>query len=467
MPLKRRAKATRAANWRRMDAWTSGGSWLLESKHDMISSGTDDGSSPAIRSEDPASRGGAPDSLSVSSLNIRLAHTARAFVLPGLLALTGMASPAAAQATHATVPEPLPDGCVIDHLLADDSAEYDTRATGPATVVDLSITGPSANRIDIVFIGDDYTEDTLDNFADVVDQIRGDLFTVSPFKEYRDYFNVRRIDIAAGEYSMSTSRFRTEDALEHLEADQHEIVALVSKRDNQGRAWSLSWTDREGNWRWTGVGLASATGRWNFKVFAHEFGHSFGRLDDEYDGMCQASRAPNISATGDRETLKWAHWIGVDGYGGTDLDPEETPVPASPEMYSYYLGRTVSAYQFARMATGVQRGSRSCDTLLAPRNALTRFPNRACRLRPEKRLWGCAIYRWPSPVSGLFRRKACARTVPSPSGVCHSLLPFSALPRTGFGGAVPPAPGFGRFRHLRVSGNAHKPLNFQGETHHG
>ena len=27
-----------AANWRRMDAWTSGGSWLLESKHDMISS---------------------------------------------------------------------------------------------------------------------------------------------------------------------------------------------------------------------------------------------------------------------------------------------------------------------------------------------------------------------------------------------------------------------------------------------
>ena len=165
MPLKRRAKATRAANWRRMAAWTSGGSWLLESKHDIISSGTDDGSSPAIRSEDPASRGGAPDSLSVSSLNIRLAHTERAFVLPGLLALTGMASLAAAQATHATVPEPLPDGCVIDHLLADDSAEYDTRATGPATVVDLSITGPSANRIDIVFIGDDYTEDTLDDFA--------------------------------------------------------------------------------------------------------------------------------------------------------------------------------------------------------------------------------------------------------------------------------------------------------------
>ena len=69
--------------------------------------------------------------------------------------------------------------------------------------------------------------------------------------------------------------------------------------------------------------------------------------------------------------------------------------------------------------------------------------------------------------SGLFRRKARARTVPSPGGVWHSLLPLSALPVTGFGGAVPPVSGFGRFRHSRVSGNAHKPLNFQEETHHG
>ena len=62
--------------------------------------------------------------------------------------------------------------------------------------------------------------------------------------------------------------------------------------------------------------------------------------------------------------------------------------------------------------------------------------------------------------SGLFRRKARARRVPSPEGVWHSLVPLSALPVTGFGGAVPSASGFGRFRHSRVSGNAHKPLTF-------
>ena len=69
--------------------------------------------------------------------------------------------------------------------------------------------------------------------------------------------------------------------------------------------------------------------------------------------------------------------------------------------------------------------------------------------------------------SGLFRRTARARTVPSPGGVWHSLLPLSALPVAGFGGAVPPASGFSRFRHVWVSGNAHNPLNFQEETDHG
>ena len=57
--------------------------------------------------------------------------------------------------------------------------------------------------------------------------------------------------------------------------------------------------------------------------------------------------------------------------------------------------------------------------------------------------------------SALFRRKARARTVPSPGGVWHLLLPLSVLLVTGSGGAVPPASGFGRCRHSGVSGNAH------------
>ena len=41
----------------------------------------------------------------------------------------------------------------------------------------------------------------------------------------------------------------------------------------------------------------------------------------------------------------------------------------------------------------------------------------------------------------LFRRKARARTVPSPGGVWHSLLPLSALPVTGLAALFLPCQG--------------------------
>ena len=64
--------------------------------------------------------------------------------------------------------------------------------------------------------------------------------------------------------------------------------------------------------------------------------------------------------------------------------------------------------------------------------------------------------------SALFRRKARARTVPSPSGVWHSLVPLSALPVTGFVGAVPPASGFGRFPPCAGERKRSQTLNFTG-----
>ena len=211
-------------------------------------------------------------------------------------------------------------------------------------VVDLRITGSSDNRVDMVFVGNNYAEDEMSEFAADVDGIRDRLFTISPFDAYRGYFNERRIDLAAGAEELSATHARQKAALEHLEPDQHEILMLVHNGD-AALAWTVTWVDPEGNPRWTGVAFGGASGTWAHKLFAHEIAHSFAWLDDEYDGKCWNRNAPNISATSDRETLKWAHWIGVDGYGGTDLDPEDTPVPASPEMYSYYPGRTVSAYR--------------------------------------------------------------------------------------------------------------------------
>ena len=88
------------------------------------------------------------------------------------------------------------------------------------------------------------------------------------------------------------------------------------------------------------------------------------------------------------------------------------------------------------------------------------FPNRACRLRPEDG-YGIAPFAADLRRCRWVRRNTRARTVPSPSGVCHSLLPLSALPnrlrrRCSSRVRVWPFPPFG------VSGNAHKPLTSKG-----
>ncbi|MCL2848142.1 MAG: leucine-rich repeat protein [Firmicutes bacterium] len=46
-------------------------------------------------------------------------------------------------------------------------------------------------------------------------------------------------------------------------------------------------------------------------TFIHEFGHSFGDLSDEFDGITNLlNRRANISSVSNVDTVKWSHWIG-------------------------------------------------------------------------------------------------------------------------------------------------------------
>ena len=89
------------------------------------------------------------------------------------------------------------------------------------------------------------------------------------------------------------------------------------------------------------------------------------------------------------------------------------------------------------------------------RPTAVRFQVPLIRLAASDRKTGMGLRHVPLAFAGcsLFRRKARARTVPSPEGRLARALVLA-------GPAVPPVSGFGRFRHLRVSGNAHKPLTF-------
>ncbi|GII52060.1 hypothetical protein Pth03_04490 [Planotetraspora thailandica] len=74
-----------------------------------------------------------------------------------------------------------------------------TAAVGSATVVPLQVTGDPAKRFNLIIMGDGYTADEQSTFAADADHHLNVLWSIEPYKSYRNYFNVYRVDIVSGE----------------------------------------------------------------------------------------------------------------------------------------------------------------------------------------------------------------------------------------------------------------------------
>ena len=107
---------------------------------------------------------------------MRFARMALLFASVG--ALLAVASPASAQTIPAT-------------------------GVGSATVVPLQVTGPPANRFNLVIAGDGYTEAEQDKFMAQVDKHLNIMWSIEPYKSYRNYINVYAIKIISGESGIS------------------------------------------------------------------------------------------------------------------------------------------------------------------------------------------------------------------------------------------------------------------------
>jgi hypothetical protein len=70
---------------------------------------------------------------------------------------------------------------------------------GRATLVPLQVTGPAAQRLNLVVLGDGYTAAEQEKFRGDVDRHLNVLWSMEPFRSYRAYFNVYRIEIISGE----------------------------------------------------------------------------------------------------------------------------------------------------------------------------------------------------------------------------------------------------------------------------
>jgi hypothetical protein len=198
--------------------------------------------------------------------------------------------------------------------------------------------GPDTKRVNYVVLGDGYKSNELSTYISDATNISNSLFNSSPFKEYKNFFNIYAIEVPSNE-SGADHPANGSDVVEPIfpmadvdnafgsTFDAFGIHRLLVPMDNQSIITVLSNNfpsydqvmvvvnsphyGGSGGWLATSSTAASAS-----EIAIHELGHSFAGLADEYwAGDIYAAEKPNMTATSDPNTIKWKDWVGTNSVG--------------------------------------------------------------------------------------------------------------------------------------------------------
>ncbi len=206
--------------------------------------------------------------------------------------------------------------------------------------------GPSDNRVDIVFLGDGYTQADIDAgiYADQVENVLNTylfapLLAAEPFSKYKNLFNVHRIDVVSNE---SGADFPPEDIFKDTALDAsyyydgtlERLLYIDNDKANAARDAALAHAGFTAEMQLVIVNHSRhGGGGADYAVFAggnvdapqtalHELGHSFGGLADEYgaeegdEGSVYTGAEPTeVNVTKGISGTKWSKWLGYDQPG--------------------------------------------------------------------------------------------------------------------------------------------------------
>ena len=208
--------------------------------------------------------------------------------------------------------------------------------------------GNAANRVDIAILGDGYTSAEMQKYRNDVQNAMAQFFNSHPFNEYRNFFNVHRIDVVSSQSGAdhperSVSVNTALDATYNCNGIQRLVCVNIGKVFTV-LGNSVNPTQRDivivivNDPEYGGSGGSIAVTSTNVEVLElilHELGHSFGLLADEYGGPPPPScnntfepSAPNATKTTERSLIKWNHWIDA-----STAIPTLAPLDGVPGLY--------------------------------------------------------------------------------------------------------------------------------------
>jgi len=200
-----------------------------------------------------------------------------------------------------------------------------------ATPIPIQVNGLSPDKVDLLILGDGYTQAEMKKFEQDARRLSAHLFSVSPFKERAKDFNVWAMAVPTGQSGIS----RPSTGVHHPSAlgtrydifGSERYVLTLDNRALRDIAQHAPYEFIEilvNNETYGGGGIfgqfstAAASNDWANYLFVHEFGHHFAGLADEYYTSPVAYAAasgrmepwePNVTALRDPTRLKWQRHV--------------------------------------------------------------------------------------------------------------------------------------------------------------
>lgn len=206
------------------------------------------------------------------------------------------------------------------------------------TVID---SGPSANRVDLVIMGDGYTASDIAagtyaaHVDDYLNYLFADTLNSAPFHRYRNYFNVHSIEVVSPESGADIPpedvfRNTALDATYYADGATERLLSVSVSKARTVRDQALEEASFAAEMQLVTVNSTKYGGAGGpFATFAggsgssseialHELAHSFSNLADEYGGIATTYTGPEptqVNLTTDPTGAKWSHWLGYNEPG--------------------------------------------------------------------------------------------------------------------------------------------------------